>query len=289
MMNDKQLDALIQLLDDPDQSVFDHVKRELLKIGLDIVPHLENNWELAEEVLVQERIENLIFSIKSDDVYQQLKNWIENDGKNLLNGAILVAKYHYHNIDEEKIHSKINQIKQDVWIELNDDLTAFEKIKVLNHIIFNLHDFRGEKDNFHAPKNSFINRVVDSKKGTPLSIGLIYAVIAQGLDIPIYGVNLPHHFVLAYEDHFLSNFAPQELITPGILFYVNPFSNGSVFGRADIVDFLKEIKIEPEEQFFKPCTNKDIIRRMITNICYAFNKAKKPEKEQHFKKLLDLF
>lgn len=289
MINQNELQALIQLLDDPDQDVFQHVKNQLLKYGLDVVPHLENSWELAEEVLVQERIENLIFSIKSDDVYQQLKNWISNDGKSLLNGAILVAKYHYHNIDEDKIRSKINQIKQDVWIELNDELTAFEKIKILNHIIFNLHDFKGDKDNFHAPKNSFINRVIDSKKGSPLSIGILYAIIAQGLDIPVYGVNLPHHFVLAYEDNFLANFAPEDLMTPGILFYINPFSGGAVFGRAEVMDFLKQIKIEPKEQYFKPCTNKDMIKRMITNLCYAFNKAEKPEKEAHFKKLLELF
>lgn len=289
MMNDSQLNALIQLLDDPDEGVFKHVKEKFLELGLDVVPHLENNWELAEEVLVQQRIENLIHSIKSYDVFQQLKNWKENGGQNLLNGAILVSKYQYHNIDEEKIRSKINQIKQDVWIELNDELTAFEKIKVLNHIIFNLHDYKGDKEDFHNPKNSFINRVVDSKKGSPLSIGLLYAIIAQGLDIPLYGVNLPHHFILAYEDEFLANFAPEALATPGILFYVNTFSGGVVFGKQDVLEFLKQIDVEPKEEYFKPCNNIAIIKRMITNVCYSFEKANKPEKEAHFKSLLALF
>ena len=159
-----QLNALIKLLDDPDEGVYNHVRERFLELGLDAVPHLETNWEISEEVLVQQRIENLIHSIKSQDVFQQLKSWKENGGQNLLNGAILVAKYQYHNIDEEKIRSKINQIKQDVWIELNDDLTAFEKIKVLNHIIFNLHEFAGNREDYHNPRNSFINRVLDSKK-----------------------------------------------------------------------------------------------------------------------------
>ena len=207
----------------------------------------------------------------------------------MLNGAILVAKYQYHNIDEEKIRSKINQIKQDVWIELNDDLTAFEKIKVLNHIIFNLHEYKGDRKDYHNPKNSFINRVLDSKKGSPLSIGILYAVIAQGLDIPVYGVNLPHHFILAYEDEFLANFAPEEMATPGILFYVNTFSGGAVFGKQDVLDFLKQIEIEPKEEFFKPCSNIAIVKRMITNICYSYEKVNKPEKEAHFRELLNLF
>ena len=180
MITDNEFKALIQLLDDPDDGIFKHVRGKLLEMGLDIIPKLEDNWEIAEEILVQQRIENLIHTIKSHDIYQQLKNWKEMGGQNLLNGAILVAKYQYHNINEEKIRSKINQIKQDIWIELNDDFTALEKVKVMNHIIFNLHDFKGNKENFHAPKNSFINRVLETKKGTPLSIGILYAIIAQG-------------------------------------------------------------------------------------------------------------
>jgi regulator of sirC expression with transglutaminase-like and TPR domain len=289
MITDNELKALIQLLDDPDDGIFKHVSGKLLEIGLDVIPKLEDNWEIAEEVLVQQRIENLIHTIKSHDIYQQLKNWKDMGGTNLLNGAILVAKYQYHNINEEKIRSKINQIKQDVWIELNDELTALEKVKVMNHIIFNLHDFKGNKENFHAPKNSFINRVLETKKGTPLSIGIIYAIIAQGLDIPVYGVNLPHHFILAYEDQLLATFAPEELATPGILFYINTFNNGAVFGKQDVLAFLKQIDVEPEEKYFKPCTNIDIIKRMVTNISYAFQKSEKSDKEKHFKKLLQIF
>tara|TARA_B100000795_G_scaffold225701_1_gene181499 strand:- start:4006 stop:4881 length:876 start_codon:yes stop_codon:yes gene_type:complete len=289
MITDNELKALIQLLDDPDDAIFIHVREKLLTLGLEVIPKLEDNWEIAEEVLVQQRIENLIHTIKSHDIHQQLTNWKDMGGQNLLNGAILVAKYQYHNINEDKIRSKINQIKQDVWIELNDDLTALEKIKVMNHIIFNLHDFQGNKENFHAPKNSFINRVLETKKGTPLSIGIVYAIIAQGLDIPVYGVNLPHHFILAYEDQLLATFAPEELANPGILFYINTFNKGAVFGKQDVLEFLKQINVEPEEKYFKPCNNIDIIKRMVTNISYAFQKAEKPEKEAHFKKLLDIF
>lgn len=288
-MTDNDLKALIQLLDDPDDGIYDHVRDRLLELGLDVVPRLEENWEIAEQVLVQTRIENLIHSIKSHDVFQQLKNWKDLGGQNLLTGAILVAKYQYHNINEEKIRSKINQIKQDVWIELNDDLTALEKVKVINHILFKIHDFSGDKKSFHAPKNSFLNRVLETKEGTPLMIGALYSIIAQGLDIPIYGVNLPHHFILAYEDQLLANFASEELASPGILFYINTFNEGAVFGKQDVMAFLKKIEIEPEEKYFKPCSNIDIVKRMVANICYAYQKAGKKEKETHFFKLMEVF
>ena len=80
-----------------------------------------------------------------------------------------------------------------------------EKVRVLNHIIFDVHGFSGNTANFHAPQNSYINNVLESKKGNPLSLSVLYAVIAQRLDVNIYGVNLPEHFILAYveDSHYL--------------------------------------------------------------------------------------
>jgi hypothetical protein len=79
------------------------------------------------------------------------------------------------------------------------------------------------------------------------------------------------------------------MATPGILFYVNTFSGGAIFGKQDVMDFLKQIEVEPKDEYFKPCNNIAIIKRMITNICYAYEKGNKLEKESHFKELLDIF
>ena len=57
----------------------------------------------------------------------------------------------------------------------------------------------------------------------------------------------------------------------------------------DILEFLKQIEVEPKEEYFKPCNNIAIIKRMITNLCYSYEKAGKLEKQAHFKELLLLF
>lgn len=60
--------------------------------------------------------------------------------------------------------------------------------------------------------NSFINTVIESRKGNPLSLSLLYSVIAESLDLPIYGVNLPNHFVLAYlDENGASLFLPEKM------------------------------------------------------------------------------
>jgi regulator of sirC expression with transglutaminase-like and TPR domain len=286
--DEAKINGLIQLLDDPDEEIFVQIRDEFEIIGIKAIPVLEQYWENSSDSLAVKRAENLIHSINSKEVKKQLKTWIDLGGENLLKGAVLVAKCQYHNLDEEKINATINQIKQDVWIELNDQLTALEKIAVVNKVMFNINGFEGNREEYYAPKNSFVNKVLDKKSGTPLSIGLIYSVICQDLDIPVYGVNLPHHFILAYQDDHVLPVVDEEMAQQGILFYINPFNQGSVFGKPEVSDFLTQNKIEPDDKYFVPCTNLQIIKRMINNIVVAYEKTEKKEKMALFKGLLQL-
>ena len=288
-IDDPKIKNLIQLLDDPDEEIYDQIRPQFESFGTDIIPILEQFWEETSDVIALNRVENLIDSIQTKEITRQLKTWRDLGGKNLLKGAVLVAKLNYPDLDEDKILSTINQLKQDIWIELNDNLTALEKIKVVNQVLFQINGFTGNRDDYYAPRNSFINKVLESKKGTPLSIGIIYSILCQGLDIPVYGVNLPHHFVLAYQDNENQAIMNNEIGEPGILFYINPFNEGSIFGKMDVHEFLIQNKIEPNVSHFVPCDNTEIIKRMINNIIVAFEKLKKIEKMEKFKTLLPIF
>lgn len=257
--NQGKINGLIQLLDDPDEEIFAHISDQFEIIGIEAIPSLEVYWEESNNPLAVERAQKLITKINTKELKFQLKNWINLGGKNLLKGAITIAKCHYPELNEEKITATINQIKQDIWIELNDNLTALEKIAVVNKVLFDIHGFTGNREDYYSPKNSFINKALNSKTGTPLSIGIIYAVICQGLDIPVYGVNLPHHFVLAYQDEQFFPIMDESQAEPGILFYINPFNNGSIFGKPEITDFLVQNNIEVEKKHFVPCSNIQIL------------------------------
>jgi regulator of sirC expression with transglutaminase-like and TPR domain len=201
-----------------------------------------------------------------------------------LEGAILIAKYQYPDLDEERIINKIEVIKRDIWLELNPNLTALEKVRVMNHIIFEIHGYSGNTANFHAPQNSYLNNVLESKKGNPLSLSILYSVIAQSLGLPVYGVNLPEHFILAYKDEFED--LELEDHPYGVLFYINTFSKGTVFGKREIDTFLKQINMQPLDMFYSPCTNVDIVRRMLRNLIAAYEKLGYPEKVQDLEQLI---
>ncbi len=285
-MNLKEVIALITLLDDPDDGIYSEVKNRFIILGPPAIPHLETAWENSFDALMQKRIEGIIHTIQFKALQNALKYWSENEQDDLFKGCAIIARYQYPDLDENKLKKQLNQIKQDVWLELHDDLTAIEKVKIINHIMFEVHQFGGNITNYHAPQNSFINVVLETKKGNPVMLSVIYALVCKELGIPIYGVNLPQHFVLAYVNDFANLFDPShKTLSDNILFYVNPFSKGLIFNQADVDSFIKQLNVEPETKYYLPCSNLDIIKRIINNLIYSFDKMGYAEKVNELKEL----
>lgn len=286
-MNRNELNALISLLDDPDESVYKHVSTKFLSLGQEVIPVLEDAWEHSFDTLIQNRIENIIHQIQFDIIKGALQDWAHPEKQNLLDGAMLIARYQYPDIDFKKIQKQIDQIKHDVWLELNNNITALEKVKIINHILFDVHNFSGNTTNYHAPQNSYINNVLESKKGNPLLLSIIYTIIAQSLDIPIYGVNLPEHFILCYVDvEHMGVPSTKGNVGSNVLFYINPFSKGTVFGQKEIDAFLKQLKLEQLPIFYEPCSNLEIMKRLLRNLITSYEKLGYPDKSEELKTLL---
>lgn len=285
-MNLKEVIALITLLDDPDDGIYSEVKNRFIILGPPAIPHLETAWENSFDALMQKRIEGIIHTIQFKALQNALKYWAEHEQDDLFKGCAIIARYQYPDLDENKLKKQLHQIKQDVWLELHDDLTAIEKVKIINHILFEVHQFGGNITNYHAPQNSFINVVLETKKGNPVMLSVIYALVCKELGIPIYGVNLPQHFVLAYVNDFTNLFDPShKTLSDNILFYVNPFSKGLIFNQGDVDAFIKQLNVEPETKYYLPCSNLDIIKRIINNLIYSFDKMGYAEKVQELKDL----
>lgn len=274
----KSLQALICLLDDPDALVFEHVRSEIEKLGDSAIPALEEAWESHSfGELFEQRVEELIQYIQSSSVTNGLSKWVQSDEQNLLEGLLTISRFQYPNLKEDAARAFLTQAEKDIWLELNNELTALEKLKVINHILFDVHKLKGNKEDYNNPDNSFIHRVTETKKGNPISLACIYLILADKLHLPIYGINLPRHFILAWVDPF-SFLEGKTLEEADILFYFNPFSEGAVFGRNDISAFLTELKINPEPSFFKPCSNIDIIKRSLNNLGFAYQQLNQKEK-----------
>jgi regulator of sirC expression with transglutaminase-like and TPR domain len=155
-------------------------------------------------------------------------------------------------------------------------------------MLFDVYGFQGNKQNHTAPQNTFISDVISTRKGNPLSLAVIYQVLANSLDIPIYGVNLPSHFVLCYLDSHAVPSGSVENRDYGVLFYINPFSDGTVINADEIDEFLGHLDIQQQPGYYGPCSNVTIVNRMLNNLIYAFGQSGKENKVQEVRQLQEI-
>jgi regulator of sirC expression with transglutaminase-like and TPR domain len=283
-LENKELNALVHLLDEPDEKAFDSIREKIYSFGKEAIPYLEKALEVSFDTSIQERAGEIIRDIQQEELQAEFTNWINTSSSDLLKGYLLVTRSQYPELNEETLTIKVEQMKMDAWLELNDNLTALENVKVLNHIIYHVHNLDGNKINLFAPQNFYLNTFLETHKGSALSLGMLYIIIAQKLNIPVYGVNLPQHFILAYASEITTGVPSME----DVLFYINPFNKGTIFTKREIELFIHQLKINPDRSYFAPCSNIDIIKRLIGNLIYSYTQLGYPEKIEDLERLLKL-
>ncbi|MDB5228884.1 MAG: hypothetical protein JWN78_3077 [Bacteroidota bacterium] len=289
-LSDTEFKALITLLDDNDNEVYSHVSNKLFSLGVEGIPLLESAWETSENQVVQTRLEDLINKIQFSNVKDRLIKWIDKDGEDLLEGALIISKFQYPEIDEFKITQKIETISKNIWIELNPALSPLEEAHVVNHVFFQLHGFFGHQTQQLDPDLGYLNNLLDTKKGNSLSLSILYLILAQKNELPVYGVNLPYHFIMAYCRKHLK---PEELDAndqeKSVMFYINPLNKGIAFSRSEITHYLEQMKVKTHPKFFSPCNNLETIKTLIYNQLSCYDQNGNVDKAHQLKELFDLF
>jgi regulator of sirC expression with transglutaminase-like and TPR domain len=243
-------------------------------MGDTVIPYLEDRWEESSlSPLMQKKLEDLIHDLQYNAFFDRLLNWRESGSEDLLEGMWAIATYQYPELSLEKLRQDVEQIYYEVWLEIRDEMHPMDQIKTLNSVIFGKLKFGANTKHFHSASNSMLNIVIDLKKGNPISLCVIYMLVAQKLNLPIWGVNLPNLFILTYK-------------SGNMQFYINVFNRGLVFSRVDIDNYIAQYNFPQNEIFYQPCNNLDIIRRVLRNLTLAFEKVGDDDKVKEIEKAL---
>ena len=272
-MTKNEIKALISLLDDSDYEVALHVERQIVALGEGVIPYLEEEWEETLDSDLQKKIEDLIHNLQFDGLMTRLKEWKNNGASDLLEGMYLVNSYLYPDVEYANITKTIDQLYFDAWTHMKEEMHPFDQVKALNNVLFREKRFSANTKNFHSPANSMLHLVLESKRGNPLTLCVIYMTLAQRLGMPVFGVNLPNLFILTYK-------------LDGVQFYINVYNKGLILSKADIDNYILQLNLNPIDIFYEPCDNLDIIKRALRNLAFSFEKMNDPEKATEVTKLL---
>jgi len=287
MNTHSEIHALIQLLDDDDQEVFKHVHDKLKSMGPEAIPVLEEVWSADLNSTTHERLEEIIHEIQFEALHNAWELWLEQDTPDLLTGAFLVAKYHYPDIKFQDLEAKVIKLKQTIWLELNYSQTPLEQIQIFNQVFYTYHGFKGSQSTSDF-QDFCINQVVDSKKGSAIAVGILYQVLANELNLPVYGVTLIRHFILAFCKKTLFEFSEEENNEREVMFYVNPINKGSIFSRNEIKDYLEKMNVATEPKYFIPANTLTIIQEMLNYLIELYGQQNRDDRVDELKTLLEL-
>lgn len=140
--------------------------------------------------------------------------------------------------------------------DLPDDADGPAFIKTTNDLLFQTLQFRGNDEDYYDPRNSCLNSVLSRRVGIPITLSVLYIEIARRLNRPIYGVGLPGHFIVAYED-------------TGARYWIDPFHSGKILSFADCALLAKEragVDLRANPAVLSPVNKRQILVRMLSNL-----------------------
>lgn len=175
---------------------------------------------------------------------------------NLAEAALLIAAEEYPRLDVEAYLDKLDQFGDLAREQVSGSHDVVDLISALNSTLFDRLGFRGNRESYYDPRNSFLNEVIDRRVGIPITLTIVYIDIARRVGFPVRGVGLPFHFIAKHEGE------------SGDVF-IDPFNKGQLLSTAGCEELVAEMgggRIEVQPEHLEPVTTKQILTRMLSNL-----------------------
>jgi regulator of sirC expression with transglutaminase-like and TPR domain len=269
MLENKEISALFQLIDDPDEEVFSTVTERIISHGRAIIPNLENLWENSPDEDIQERIEFIIHKLHFRDLVEEFIEW-KNGSCELLHGALLVSKYSYPEMIPTTSLQEIEKIRRNVWLELNSYLTPLGQVNVISGILYSYYKLKGNEVSYDIPDDFLLVKLVENKRGNAITNGILYLILSEMLDIPVRAINIPKQFILGYFDVDYNFPNPTRQKSEKINFFIDPL-NGQVYSHKDVESYFKRISVPPVAAYYRQLDHKKIIQHLLEEFSKCFS------------------
>ena len=192
-----------------------------------------------------------------EDFAMLVGNEVADEQIDLLAAAFAIARTEYPELNSaEQIH-RVNQLAMRVKRLVRPAADPRDIVWALNYVLFEVESFRGNRDDYYDPRNSFLNDVLDRKLGIPITLSVLYMEVARRVGFPMSGVGMPGHFLLKYYD------------IDGRDTLIDVYENGRIVSAADCQGRLDQIysgQVPLQPEFLQPVGRRQILTRVLNNL-----------------------
>ncbi len=269
--------SLVSLLDDPDVRVASAVEARLRQRGASILHPLLDFIDISSDHLAKRRATTIAREFNEKILIEEfisLRHKLEEKKRGALEeGVFLIARYGYPRLDTEYYKAELDALAGMMHDRIKGIMAPSDVLAAVNDFFFSVRGFKGNHEHFLEPDNSYINQVLDRRTGIPISLAVLYVLVAgHRLGLPFTGVSTPGHFLIRYDG------------IQGEPLFIDAYNNGIILRERDIKKFLNTSGLPYYESFIRPASQRMILLRMIRNLIVLFGENKDTESQKTFER-----
>jgi len=273
-LNERQRAALISLLADDDQNVYQTVRTKILSYG-PVVREWLQPYTLNSDPVLRRRAQEIVHHFLRQSADTAFMAFCHSKGEDLdvEEGSWLLAKTSYPEINVAAYQALFDNYCGDLREQIQVAAHPERVLVTINHYLFRTVGFVGNEKNYYDPDNIYLNRVVDRRTGIPISLSMVYLFVTRRLHLPVTGIGLPGHFICRYQT------AKTEI-------FIDPFKQGKFLTKADCIKYLLQMNHGLQEGYLAPVSPRRILLRMCSNLHQIYLHLKQADESARLQRYL---
>lgn len=274
MLTESRRLALISLLGDEDDTVA-HTASVHLKacgpVACDwLKPHL-----LSNDAHLRRRARAIVAHFTRTEADNAFLGFALQSGEelNLEQGVWLLARTQYPDLNEAAYTAQLDGFAGELASKLPVGGDSDTLMATVNEHLFDELGFHGNQENYYQPENSYLNKVIDRRTGSPISLCAVYMFVMKRVGLPVAGVGLPGHFIVRFQS------AMAEV-------YVDCFNRGKLWTKANCISYILGTGHNLQDGFLQPVTPRRILQRMCSNLHQIYSQQELPEETERLGRYL---
>ena len=273
---DSTIHALLRLLSDPNEQVACTIQDQLARLGSAVLPFLEQAG--TEDVTLQPRVAFIKEEIRFGQLQDEFQQFVAKSARqeDWEHGALLIAKLAYPDLSIPHYVECLDQLAEEFRTKwLATESPSGKAARLLSNFLFKDKGFSGNREEYYEPDNSYMNRVIDTRQGIPISLSALYVFVGKRLGLPVVGVGMPGHFLVKLEGETPAQF-------------VDCFNGGTILREQDCEQFITASGLDYDPTLLEKSSTPTILARMLRNLLSIYEQDSEEQMARRVRAFLEL-
>ena len=273
---DTTIHALLRLLSDPNEQVARTIQDQLARLGSNVLPFLEQAGN--DDATLQPRVASIKEEIRFGQLKEEFQRFVAKSARqeDWEHGTFLIAKLAYPNLDIPHYVKYLDNLAEEFRTKwLATESPSGKVARLLSNFLFKDKGFSGNREEYYEPDNSYLNRVIDTRQGIPISLSALYVFVGKRLGLPAVGVGMPGHFLVKLEGETPAQF-------------VDCFNGGTILREQDCQQFITASGLDYAPELLAKSSTPSMLARMLRNLLSIYEQESEEPMARRLRAFLEL-